>query len=122
MSDVIELRALRVMAIVGVLAEEREREQPLVIDLDLERPFREAAVSDDVMATTNYADVLALAEGVVVEGHFLLLETLAHRVAQAVLSFDVSIESVHVRVRKVHPPVPQDVGSVGVSCTLRREP
>jgi dihydroneopterin aldolase len=122
MSDVIELRALRVMAIVGVLPEEREREQPLVIDLDLERPFREAAVSDDVVATTNYADVLALAEGVVVEGHFLLLETLAHRVAQAVLSFDVSIESVHVRVRKVRPPVTQDVGSVGVSCTLRREP
>jgi dihydroneopterin aldolase len=122
MSDVIELRALRVMAIVGVLPEEREREQPLVMDLDLKRPFREAAVSDDVVATTNYADVLALAEGVVVEGHFLLLETLAHRVAQAVLSFDVSIESVHVRVRKVRPPVPQDVGSVGVSCTLRREP
>jgi FolB domain-containing protein len=121
MSDVIELRGLRVMAIVGVLAEEREREQPVSIDLDLERPFREAAMNDDVMSTTNYALVAALVERVVVEGHFMLVETLAHRVAQVVLDLDASIESVHVRVHKLHPPVPQDVASVGVSCTLRRE-
>jgi dihydroneopterin aldolase/2-amino-4-hydroxy-6-hydroxymethyldihydropteridine diphosphokinase len=120
LSDVIELRGLRVSAIVGVLPEEREREQPLSIDLDLERPFHDAAVGDDLLATTNYAEVLALVEGVVVEGHFLLLETLVHRVAQAVLDCDLAIESVRVRAHKLRPPVPQDVASVGVACTLRR--
>lgn len=122
MSDVIELRGLRVRAIVGVLPEEREREQPLLVDIDFERPFRDAAVDDDLAATTNYTDVLALAERVVIEGHFLLLETLVHRVAQAVLEFDRAIESVHVRAHKLRPPVPQDIGTVGVSCTIRREP
>lgn len=120
MSDVIELRGLRVRAIVGVLPEEREREQPLEIDLDLGRPLHHAAAADDLLATTNYAEVLALGERVAVEGHFLLLETLAHRLAQAVLDFDPAIESVMVRVRKLRPPVPHDVASVGVSCTLRR--
>jgi FolB domain-containing protein len=121
MSDVIELRGLRVSAIVGVLPEEREREQPLVVDIDFERPFRDAAASDDLLGTTNYAEVLALAQAVIVEGHFLLLETLAHRVAQAVLDFDSAIEWARVRAHKVRPPVPQDVVSLGVSCTLRRE-
>ena len=121
MSDVIELRGLRVNAVVGVLAEERERRQPLVIDLELVRPFREAAASDDLAGTTNYAEVLALAEAVVVEGHFLLLETLVHRVAEAVLDFDPAIESVLVRAHKPRPPGPQDVTSVGVACTLRRD-
>jgi dihydroneopterin aldolase len=104
-SDVIELRGLRVCAIVGVLAEEREREQPLLIDIDFERPFRDAAVSDDLAATTNYADVIVVAE----------------RIAAAVLEFDRAIESVHVRAHKLRPPVPHDIATVGVSCTVRRE-
>jgi dihydroneopterin aldolase len=120
MSDVIELRGLRVSAIVGALAEEREREQPLVIDVDFERPFRDAAASDDLLGTTNYAAVLALVESIIVEGHFMLLETAVHRVAQAVLDFDHDIEWARVRAHKVRPPVPQDVASLGVSCTLHR--
>ena len=121
MSDVVELRGLRVSALVGVLAEEREREQPVVVDIDFERPFDSAAATDDLARTTNYADVLTLVQSVIVEGHFFLLETLARRVAQAVLDFDHAIESVWVRAHKVRPPVPQDVASIGVSCTLRRQ-
>ena len=122
MSDVIEIRALRVRAIVGVLAEERGREQPLVIDVDFQRPFRDAVASDDLTGTTNYADVVALVESVVVSGRFFLLETLVHRVAQAVLDFDPAIEWARVRAHKAEPPVPQDVASLGVSCTAQRGP
>ena len=120
MSDVIEVRGLRVSAVVGVLAEERERTQPLVVDIEFGRPFAEAALHDDLEGTTNYADVVALAEAVIVEGRFLLLETVVHRVAGAVLDFDPAIEWVMVRAHKTLPPVPQDVVSLGVSCTLLR--
>lgn len=122
MSDLIELRGLRLRAIVGVLDHERECEQPLVLDLDLERSFEGAAQRDDVAATTNYADVLDLVERVVVEGRFALLETLARRVAQAVLAIDEEIVAVNVRVHKVRPPVSQDLVSAGVSCTVSRLP
>jgi len=121
MNDVIELRGLRVSAIVGVLAEERVREQPLLIDIDLARPFGAAADHDDLAATTNYAEVIAVATRVIVEGRFLLLETLAYRVGSAVLAMDPAIESVRVRALKVRPPVPQDIDTVGVSCTVSRE-
>jgi dihydroneopterin aldolase len=119
-SDWIELRELRCSAVVGVLAEERERHQPLVFDLDIERPFAEAAANDDLSATTNYAEVLTLVSRVAVEGRFLLLESLAYRVAEEILKFDGAITSVNVAVRKTRPPVPEDVASVGVRCTLCR--
>ncbi len=120
MSDAIELRELRLSALVGVSLEERSTAQPISIDLEIERPFEAAAFSDDLAETTNYADVLALAAGVATASSFLLLETLAYRVASEVLAFDEAIDSVTVAVRKLHPPVPEDVATVGVRCTLRR--
>ncbi len=120
MSDVIELRRLRCSAIVGVLAEERDRPQPIEFDIDFERPFEEAALNDDIAETTNYAEVLSLTISVAVEGRFLLLESLAYRVAREILALDDEIESVTVAVRKLRPPVPEDVATVGVRCTLHR--
>jgi dihydroneopterin aldolase len=120
MSEVIELRELRVSAVVGVLIEERDRAQPLAFDIDIERPLEEAAISDDLTKTTNYAEVLAMASSVAREGAFMLLETLAYRVAQEVLAMDEAITSVTVAVRKLRPPVADDVATVGVRCTLAR--
>ena len=120
MSDVIELRGLRVTAVVGVLAEERLRRQPLEIDLDLERDFTAAAAGDNLGATTNYAAVLERATAVAVAGQFQLLETLAVRVAEAVLALDPEITAVTVAVRKLRPPVPDDVATVGVRHHARR--
>lgn len=120
MSDVIELRGLRCRAVVGVLADERRRPQTIEFDLFIERSFTEAALNDDLAATTNYAEVLALVERVAVDGEFLLLETLAYHVAREVLAFDSAVTEVTVAVRKLHPPVPEDVGSVGVRTSVRR--
>jgi len=119
-SDRIEVRELRCLALVGVLAEERERLQPIVFDIDLDRAFDVAARTDDLAATTNYAAVVALAVRVTREGHVHLLETLAHRVADEILRFDTAISSVTVAVRKTRPPVPEDVATVGVRCTVNR--
>lgn len=120
MSNLIELRGLRTSAIVGVLAEERDRPQPLEFDIDVERPFEAAALNDDIAETTNYAAVLALSTNVAQEGRFLLLESLAYRVAREILALDDEIESATVAVRKLRPPVREDVATVGVRCTLRR--
>ncbi len=120
MNDVIELRELRVSAVVGVLVEERDRAQPLAFDIDIERPLEDAANSDDLTKTTNYAAVLAMASLVAREGAFMLLETLAYAVAREVLAMDEAITSVAVAVRKLRPPVAEDVATVGVRCTVAR--
>jgi dihydroneopterin aldolase len=119
-NDVIELRELRVSAVVGVLSEERDRAQPLAFDIDVALPFEEASINDDLTETTNYADVLQIATKVASEGAFLLLETLAYRVAREILAYDEWISSVTVAVRKLHPPVAEDVATVGVRCTVAR--
>lgn len=120
MDDVIEVRGLRCSAVVGALREERDRPQPLSFDLDLVRPFETAALNDDLAATTNYAEVLSVVVAVARDGAFWLLETLAYRVAQEVLALDHEITSVTVAVAKLRPPVPEDVATVGVRCTLGR--
>ncbi len=120
MTDRIELRGLRVSAVIGVLDEERERAQPLQLDLELERNFLDAALSDDVTLTTDYAAVSAVAVEVATTGRFLLLETLAHRVAREVLALDEAIEAVTVSVAKLRPPVPQDLATAGVRCRVSR--
>lgn len=120
MIGVIELRDLRCSAVVGVLDHERDVAQPLSFDLDLTRNIESAAINDDLSATTNYADVISRVVGVAHDGEFLLLETLAYRVALEVLGCDPEIEKVMVVARKLRPPVAEDVAMVGVRVTLER--
>lgn len=120
MIDVIELRDLRCEVIVGLLDFERVTPQPIAMDIDMRRSFERAAQSDDVTHTTNYALVTALAVKIASEGEFLLLETLATRVAQAILDFDGEVDAATVAVRKLQPPVPEEIASVGVRTTITR--
>ena len=48
------------------------------------------------------------------ETSFLLLEALADTVARAVTELDPAVERVAVVVRKLEPPIAEDLGSVGV--------
>jgi dihydroneopterin aldolase len=118
--DVIELRDLRCEVIVGLLEYERETVQPIALDFDIRRSFERAAQSDDVTHTTNYALIITLAEKIAREGKFLLLETLVSRIAEAILEFDSEVDAVTVAVRKLQPPVPENIATVGVRTTLTR--
>lgn len=116
----LELRGLRLVASVGVLPEERARPQPVEVDLDVELAAGSdrAATSDDLADAVDYAAVLAAAQQALTAGHVDLLERAAGLVADAVLAVDDRVAAVEVVVRKLRPPVPQDVASAGVR--LRR--
>jgi dihydroneopterin aldolase len=112
--DRIELRGLRTIGRVGVPAAERARGQPLEIDIDLAVDLADAARSDDVADTVDYAAVCERVVATVVERPVALLEHLASRVAAALLALDERVGAVEVAVRKLRPPVPQDLASSGV--------
>lgn len=117
--DRIELRGLRVLGRHGVLPEEREREQPFEVDLDVEADLSPAGRSDDLADTLDYG-ALARAAAEVVSGEpSALLERLAQRIADAVLA-DHRVSAVTVAVRKLRPPVPVDLATAGVRVTRRR--
>jgi 7,8-dihydroneopterin aldolase/epimerase/oxygenase len=117
--DRIEIRALRLTGVHGLLPEERSRPQPFEVDLDLEVDMDRAAASDDLGDTADYGAVLGAVAAVVAGPPHDLLESLAGAVAAAVLE-DAHVTSVTVTVRKVRPPVPFDVDSTGVRLTRAR--
>lgn len=119
MVGTLELRGHRLLAICGALAEERERPQPLEIDLDVDYDIGAAAVSDDLADAVDYGALCATVERVVVDGAFVLLERAVAAVAEAVLS-DARVLSVTVTIRKLRPPVPQQLATSGVRCTRTR--
>jgi dihydroneopterin aldolase len=118
-TDRIELRGLRVTAVVGVLPEERERAQPLELDVDLLVDLSEAGATDVLAATVDYAEVCDRAVAVACSTRPQLLEALAATLAEEVLSLDARVEAVEVAVRKLHPPVPHALDTSGVRI-LRR--
>jgi dihydroneopterin aldolase len=117
--DRIELRGLRAEGICGVLPHEQEHPQPLEVDLDLELDLTAAATSDDLDDTVDYGAVCAAVEKVVTTERFALLERLAARVAEVVLA-DGRVVRVTVAVRKLRPPVPQQLATSGVRITRAR--
>jgi dihydroneopterin aldolase len=120
-ADRIELRGLRVLARVGVLPFEQSQDQPVEIDLDLVADLGAAATSDDLADTIDYGAVCAAVEQDVVNGGpVALLERLAGRIAEAVLALDDRIAAVDVTVRKLRPPVAQDLATSGVRLVRHR--
>ena len=114
MSDRIEVRDLRVTGVHGVLPEERERAQPFSVDLVAWVDLEAAQHSDELADTVDYGALAQTAADVVAGRSYQLLEALAGRLAAALLIVDPRIEAVEVTVRKLHPPLPLDVGSTGV--------
>jgi dihydroneopterin aldolase len=115
--DIIEIRGLRALGVIGVLPEERERAQPFEVDFDVEADLVEAGRSDRLEDTLDYGALTAAAERVVREERPLLLERVAARIAEELLREPRAL-AVRVTVRKLRPPLPSDVATSAV--TVRR--
>ena len=112
--DRIELRGLRVVGICGALPEERERAQPLEVDLDVEADLSASGASDALADTIDYGALCDAVARVVGQGTPQLLEHLAAELAAAVLAVDARATAVTVSVRKLRPPVPHALATSGV--------
>lgn len=119
--DRLLLRGLRVTALCGALPEERTRAQPFELDVDICADLAPAGHSDDLGDTIDYgtvcADIAAAAEG----EQFTLMEAMAQRVAEVCLDADQGAQWVTVEVRKLRPPVPQQLSTSGVRITRHRQ-
>lgn len=112
--DVVEIRGLRLLGVVGVLPEERLRAQPLELDVDIEVDLTAAGLSDDLSSTVDYGVVCDRLASAVASVHPELLERLAAELVAAVFDVDASISAVTVAVRKLRPPVAHLLETSGV--------
>lgn len=113
MKDRIELRGLAVLALCGVLPEERVRRQPFTVDLEVVTDLRAAGASDDLVDTIDYGALCADIDALAQHEQYALLERFAQRIAEVVLA-DPRVDAVTVSVRKMRPPVPQQLDTSGV--------
>jgi dihydroneopterin aldolase len=117
MADQIELRGIRALGICGALPEEQVRKQPFEVDVDVEADLSAAGTSDNLDDTIDYAGLIAEVERIVTSERFTLLERLATRLAEVLLASDTRIVRVTISVRKLRPPVPQQLDTCGVRVT-----
>lgn len=119
-ADLIELRGLRLAGVVGVLPHEQVQPQPLELDVDLRLDLAPAGQSDALGDTADYGALCAVAEQVVTTTRYALLEALGEHLARALLDADDRIDEVTVTVRKLRPPVSQQLSTSGVRLVRTR--
>jgi len=119
-TDRIELRAMRFGGRHGVLPFEAERPQPFEVDVVIELDLAPAGTTDDLALSIDYGAVFAAARAVMEGPHVALIETLAERIAGAVLAGSPPAAAVTVRVRKPEAPLPGALAWAGVEIRRAR--
>ncbi|MBO9706738.1 MAG: dihydroneopterin aldolase [Caulobacter sp.] len=109
------VRGIKVDAWIGVYDHEHGRQQPLVIDVELDVA---ASHCEQLGDTVNYETVLQAAQAIAAEGHIDLVETFAERLAQASFA-DSRVTRARVRVEKPLALAPH-AAAAGVEITAVR--
>jgi dihydroneopterin aldolase len=106
----------------GTLPAERELGQPFVVDVELRLNLRSAGLSDDLAQTVDYGEVHRRAKEIVEGPPVNLTETVAERIAAAVLEEHPLVEAVRVKVAKPHVGLSDTVlAGSAVEISRRRE-
>jgi dihydroneopterin aldolase len=116
----IRLKSMRFHGRHGVLPEEAVLGQPWILDLDLEVDIAQAAATDDLAHTVNYAAVYELCRDIVTTERFALVETLLNRLLAAVLAAHPRVRSATLTIHKPHAPIPGDHAGISLTATVAR--
>ena len=115
--DEITLTGVRAFGRHGVYDHERRDGQEFVVDATMYVSTRRAAETDDVADTIHYGEAAEQIAALVAGESVNLLETLAARIADALLGYE-AVRMVAVTVHK--PQAPIAVPFADVSVTVRR--
>lgn len=120
MTDRLAVHGIEVHAHHGVLPQERRDGQIFVIDLVLGLDTGQAAATDDLSDTVDYATLVNDVEKAVQQDPIDLIETLAHRVATVCLERG-QVEWVEVTVHKPHAPIEATFQDVSLTINRSRQ-
>lgn len=117
--DKIIIKGMKFYGYHGVFPEENKLGQKYYVDIELDMDLEQAAVTDDLTRTVNYAEIHALAKTIVEGPPYKLIEALTGHIATQVLEVYTMVNEVTVRVTKPNPPF--DIHFDGVTVELRRK-
>ncbi len=116
--DAILLEGIQVPAALGVTAAERRMRRPVHLDLEVGADLQPSGRTDHIRHTIHYKRIFEVVEDVAANQEHKLVEALAARIADAVLSkFDACWVTVSVRKPS---PIAGVLAFAGVRVTRRR--
>ena len=119
--DRITLTGVAAVGFHGALDFEKREGQPFIVDTVLYTDFTQAAATDDLTQTTNYAEVAEIIRTHIVGESLDLIETLAVRIAQNILDECAYVHALEVTVNKPKAPIEVTFGNVAVTVFRERE-
>lgn len=102
----------------GVLSEERRNGARYQVDCEVEYDATKAVVSDDLGDALNYEEILFRITEHMNGEACDLIETLCYDIATSILESFSQVNSVTVRVRKLHVPLQQILDYVEAEITI----
>ena len=112
--DQIKIENLDIYANHGVFPEENEKGQHFFVNAALYTNTRPAGQADDLTLSTNYGEVCHFMDEFMKENTFQLIETVAERLAQAVLISFPLVQGITIEIRKPEAPIGLPFESVSV--------
>ncbi len=116
--DAIIIEGLKVDTVIGCFNWERQIIQPLMLDLTIHNDLAQAAKSDELDDTLNYAQICELAAQVIQAAQPKLIEHAAQLVLESLFTTFPSIESISITIRK--PAIIAQANAVGIRLERNR--
>ncbi|MDR2845399.1 MAG: dihydroneopterin aldolase [Puniceicoccales bacterium] len=120
--DKIRINGIKAYGHHGALPEETRLGQPFKVSLELAFDTRPAAAADDLALTVDYAAAIRRVEDTLKGPPVRLIETLAGRIADAILRDFPLVQEVTVEVQKPFAPVAADFDGLAIVITRSRHP
>jgi len=115
--DKVFIEDLRIDTVIGIYDWERKIKQTLAFDIEMATDIRKAAETDDIQYALNYKAVSKRIIQFVGESEYLLVETVAEKVARIIVE-EFGVEWVKLTLHK--PGAVRGSRSVGI--TIERGP
>ena len=116
--DYIYLNDLEFYGYHGALPEETKLGQIFRVTVTLACDLKEAGDTDNLEATVNYAEVYEICKEIVEGKPFLLIESVAEKIAGQILrTYTGKVSGCKIHVVKPNPPIPGHYASVAVEIT-----
>ena len=115
------LKGLNFWGCHGLLAEEKDKPQPFIVDVVLFHDQKTAARTDDIEATVDYSRVFHEVRQVVEQSSFNLIETLAEEISLRILKRFPLLTAVETTVYKPQAPIEGEFDYVAVQIYRCRE-
>ncbi|HEX7356902.1 MAG TPA: dihydroneopterin aldolase [Ignavibacteriaceae bacterium] len=121
MQSIIRIKKATFYGYHGVMSEEQSVGGKFEADVDIYTDFSEAAKKDSLNQTIDYQKVYKVLYKLALEQKYYLIEAVASKIADELLTKFSAIEKIAVRVRKNNPPLGGVVDCVEVEVIKERK-